>query len=197
MIWIQLQENRKKIICPNWTAEIASKLLNVKGLAWLKSTEHGQQICWIYSLDHFRLIASFNKKVLLRERKRHTAHRVASARYAALSNGGGGGTPSNPGWGVPHPVLYWGVPHPVLAGGYPVLAGGYPIQSWPGGYTIQSWLGDTPHRPDLRWDTPCPDLGWGNPLSRCGLTHKVKILPSPILRLKSVNTQTLRLKNRK
>ena len=37
-----------------------------------------------------------NKKVLLRERKRHNARRVASARYAALSNGGGG---------VPHPVL--------------------------------------------------------------------------------------------
>ena len=31
-----------------------------------------------------------NKKVLLRERKSHTARRVASARYAALSNGGGG-----------------------------------------------------------------------------------------------------------
>ena len=30
-----------------------------------------------------------NKKVLLRERKRHTARRVASARYAALCNGGG------------------------------------------------------------------------------------------------------------
>ena len=29
------------------------------------------------------------KKVLLRERKRHTARRVASARYAALCNGGG------------------------------------------------------------------------------------------------------------
>ena len=33
------------------------------------------------------------KKVLLRERKRHTARRVASARYADLSRGGGGGLP--------------------------------------------------------------------------------------------------------
>ena len=32
-----------------------------------------------------------NKKVLLRERKRHTARRIASARYSALSPGGGGG----------------------------------------------------------------------------------------------------------
>ena len=58
-----------------------------------------------------------NKKVLLRKRKRHTARRVASARYAALSNGGGG---------VPHPVLDRGITHPVLVRGVPhlVLAGG-------------------------------------------------------------------------
>ena len=41
-----------------------------------------------------------NKKVLLRERKRQTAHHVASARYAALSNGGGG-YPIQSWWGVP------------------------------------------------------------------------------------------------
>ena len=74
-----------------------------------------------------------NKKVLLHERKRHTTHCVASAHYAALSNGGGGypiqswlwqgGTPSSPGWGYP-------IPGP---------GGGYPI--------IQSWLGDTPSSP--------------------------------------------------
>ena len=39
-----------------------------------------------------------NKEVLLRERKRHTARRVASARYAGLSPDGGGG-------GVPHAGL--------------------------------------------------------------------------------------------
>ena len=43
-----------------------------------------------------------NKKVLLRKRKRHTARRVASTRYADLS----------PVWG--------GVPHPVLNGDYPI-----------------------------------------------------------------------------
>ena len=55
-----------------------------------------------------------NKKVLLRERKRHTSRRVASARYGDLSPDGGGG-----------------VPHPVLDGGrYPILlTGGTPIQS--------------------------------------------------------------------
>ena len=54
-----------------------------------------------------------NKKVLLRERKRHTARRLASARYAALSvswrrgrgvahsvlDGGMVGTPFSPGRG--------------------------------------------------------------------------------------------------
>ena len=127
-----------------------------------------------------------NNKVLLRERKRHTARRVASARYAALSpdeRGGGGCT---------HPVLDWGgyticcVASACYAGG----GGGiYPIQSWWGVShpvmappTIQTWPGGyprypppyrpgqggtpgTPHHPDLGWGTPPPpsDLGWGTP----------------------------------
>ena len=60
-----------------------------------------------------------NKKVLLRERKRHAVRHVASACYA----GGGGPYPVMVGGGVPHPVLV-GVPHPVM------VRGGYPIQSW-------------------------------------------------------------------
>ena len=80
-----------------------------------------------------------NKKVLLRERKRHTARRVASPWL------GGGGYLSWPGgylpWGTLHPdlaggnylgqgdtYLGWGVP--TLARGVPTL--GYPL-SWPGG----------------------------------------------------------------
>ena len=90
------------------------------------------------------------KKVLLRERKRHTARRVASAHYAALSNNGGypiqswvGGTPSSP------------------------IQGGFPIQSWPGEYPIQSFhhedLGSG--TPPIRWMRyPHLDLGWGTPL---------------------------------
>ena len=66
-----------------------------------------------------------NKKVLLREHKRHTTHRIASACYADLSPDGGGG-------GGIHPALgKWG----------------YPIQSWAGGYPIQSWPGGTPSSP--------------------------------------------------
>ena len=100
--------------------------------------------------------------------------------------------PSRPGWGWGYP---W-YPH------YPDLAGGYPRIPLP-----LSRPGVVP---------PCPDLGWGTPLSRpgmgyppiqtwdgvtpppvqtcdgvilpsrCGLTHKVKILPSPILRMRPV-----------
>ena len=90
-----------------------------------------------------------NKKVLLRECKRHTARRVVSARSAALSpdgeaGGGGGGVvvvaPSSPdsgcvpqsnpnrGGGAPHPVLRvvsWG--NTSVRKGYPLLGRmGYP-----------------------------------------------------------------------
>ena len=77
-----------------------------------------------------------NKKVLLRERKRHTARRVASACYAGEGGfsiqswwGGGGGTPSSHGGGYPIQVMVGGTPsshgggtpstphHPDLAGG--------------------------------------------------------------------------------
>ena len=74
-----------------------------------------------------------NKKVLLRECKRHTACHIASALYAALSDGGvphsvlvvgGNPPPSRPGWGVPPTIQTW-------PGGYPW----YPptIHTRPGG----------------------------------------------------------------
>ena len=102
-------------------------------------------------------LPKYNKKVLLCERKRHTARRVESAHYVALCNGG---TPSQ--------VLGGGTPSQV--GGYPISGqGGYPI-SGRGGTPI-SGLGGVPRvpppplRPDLGWGTPTPrpDLGWGTP----------------------------------
>ena len=60
---------------------------------------------------------SINQKVLLRERKRHTARHVSSARYAALSNGwGAGGTPASPGGGG-YPPYHLDL---ALEGGYPI-----------------------------------------------------------------------------
>ena len=105
-----------------------------------------------------------NKKVLLRERKRHTARRVASARYAGW--GGGlprpgmvGGYPIQSWWGVPHLVMVErGIPHPVMVGGYPPT-----ILTWPGG----EYMGvEAPSRPGCgdTWGTPPPSRpGWGTP----------------------------------
>ena len=112
-----------------------------------------------------------NKKDLLRECKRHTARRVASARYAALSNGGG------------YPIQSWGegVSHPIMmVGGYPITpsshCGGGGVPQVP---LVQSWDGVPP--PDLGWGTPLsrsgmgypphPDLGWGTPPSRPGMGY--------------------------
>ena len=78
----------------------------------------------------------------------NTARRAASARYAALSNGGGvprvPPSPSRPGrGGTP------GTPH------HPDLAGVPP--------TIQTWLGYPPPPSRPVWGTPHPRLGMGYP----------------------------------
>ena len=79
-----------------------------------------------------------NKKVLLRERKRHTARRIASTRCAALSNpdllGGGVPHPRSRGRGTPVPDP-GGLPCPRLGGrGTPVPGpGGYPCPRSGGG----------------------------------------------------------------
>ena len=175
-----------------------------------------------------KLKKELNKKVLLRECKRHTARREASVRYAA-----------------PSPTEGGGLPHPVLNGGYPTVP---PKQTWDGVSPIQTW--DVPPDQTWEWGTPCldlgmgyppsrpgmgyppvqtsdgvpphpnlgmgyslppppiqtrdgvsphPDLGWGTPppnqqdgyppRSMCGLTHKVKILPSSILWIPAVKKQ--------
>ena len=89
-----------------------------------------------------------HKKVLLRERKRHTDRRVASTRYADPAGGGGGYTPDG------HPPAE-GIPQV----GAPLL-GGYPRQEphCRGGYPRRE-----PHCLDLGWGTPPPGPGWGTP----------------------------------
>ena len=133
----------------------------------------------------------FNKKVLLRERKRHTARHVASARYVGggvtPSSHGGYPPPSRPGQGTPHhpdlarvtphhPDLAripppsrpgWGTPHPRPGMGYPShhqdLIGVPP--------TIKNWPGYSPNHPDLAGVPPTPDLGWGIPHPRPGMGY--------------------------
>ena len=86
-----------------------------------------------------------NKKVLLRERKGHTARRVASACYADLSRGrypisGLGGYPI-PGLG--------GYPVPCPGGETPSQVWGDPIPGPGGGTQSQVWGGTPPTRPGM------------------------------------------------
>ena len=98
---------------------------------------------------HSNVNTNSHKKVLLRERKRHTARRVASTRYAALSN----------------PDLVGGVPHPDLVGGYP----GYPPEL--GWGTPRTGMGYPPQT--LNWVPPRPGMGY--PLARPGMGYPPKL----------------------
>ena len=110
----------------------------------------------------------YSLKVLLRERKTHTARCVSNTTSVVLSWEGGypvpgtGGGNRSPGWGVPHP---W-------TGGtlVPGLEVGVPL-SWPGG--TPSLAEGTPV---LTWLEGYPIMGYP---SRCGLTNKLKLIPSP------------------
>ena len=118
--------------------------------------------------NNFYFKTKSNKKVLLRERKRHRPLRSKYSLCCSVegvprvppppSTPGPGGTPSRPGLGVT------GVPHPDLVEGYPLP-------------TIQTWSGDTPSKPGWlggTWGTPHhhPDLGWGTPsLLRPGMRY--------------------------
>ena len=94
-----------------------------------------------------------NKKVL-RERKRHTNHSVASTRYAGPA-GGGGGVRGTPGGHPPAQGVSWADGRPCRAGaplpGPPCQDGGYP-PTW-------TWEGGTP--PTWTWDGVPPLSGPG------------------------------------
>ena len=152
-------------------------------------------------------LLKYNKKVLLRECKRHTDHGVSSTTRHGVPLPGQvrwkGGVPeveypparSDWGGGV---YLRWGTPRsgyppPGLTGGYSRWGTPQPGYPWPG--PIRGVY--------LRWGTPCqvtpwpglmggvPEVGYPNqvhpppdgpgrgtpPHPRCGLTNKVKLLP--------------------
>ena len=141
----------------------------------------------------------FYKKVLLRERKRHTACRVASVCSAALSPNWGvppanpnmeggtlsspdGGAPiqsrqmwsilSSPDWGYPY-LVPTGVPHPVLTGGtleYPHRPDGSTVLVSQMGVSPCQWDRGIPHWPD--GGTPCQSDGGTPSLERMGITSK-------------------------
>ena len=123
-----------------------------------------------------------NKKVLLREHKRHTTHHVANTPCAVLSpvDGGGGGLPHLWTGGIPiqdDRGLDRGTPCPQNPLSYPCQVGwDTPYPHWAGWVYPQVKAG---------WGTPWVKAGWGYP-DPYGLTHKLKILPSPILRMRAV-----------
>ena len=120
-----------------------------------------------------------------------------------------------PGMGTPI-QSWGGVPPSSLERGTSIQSqqGDTSIQPWRGldlGWVPPVWRWDTPHcgpemvvsLPSWTWDGGCPPPSWPGtgvppclhygvppphptPPSRCGLTHKVKILPSPILRMRAV-----------
>ena len=139
---------------------------------WLPKTRFSKLIN--YKKSRPKLI--YSKKVLLRKRKRHTARRVASARYAVRSNGGGVhrvlphhsdlGYPHHPNPGYPAPSKPRVPPH------HPDLARGVPgvnptIQTW-GYHHTPSRPGQgvprvSPNHPDLGYPPHHPDPGLPSP----------------------------------
>ena len=152
---------------PNFTS-ISSFLVRfmfICAVSFVEILFFGEQTyCQLVSMVSNRVNFFLNKKVLLRERKRHTTCRVASARYADLS---GGGHTLSKGWGEGGTLSHvqGGYPIPGLRG-YPryppaTLGMGYP----PG----QTWDGvPPPARPGMGYP---PDLGWGTPPARLGMGY--------------------------
>ena len=107
-----------------------------------------------------------NKKVHLRERKRHTARRVAVA-SACYSGGGTQSTPPDLGRGTPLD-LKWGTPPPGSGMGYPPYLdlgwGTPPTWTWDGvpplPYLELRWGTPSPPHLELRWGTPPPPQVW-------------------------------------
>ena len=123
-------------------------------LFWIVKHLHQSYFCFFVTTT----LNQNHKKVLLRERKRHTARRVSSTPPAVLS-GGGAPYPWLGGGGVPHP---WpGYSHPDLAGeGTPSLAGVLPCPNLPGGGGASSLAAGIPppHLDPAR--VPPPILTW-------------------------------------
>ena len=122
---------------------------------WSKELKVVQQtmiICRMFKIEN-------DKKVLLRERKRHTARRVVSTPSVVLPGyPPGGGTWS----GTP-----LGVPGQVPPQGYPDPRGGYPVRYTPGGVPGPPW-GVPSQVPPRGYPVRYPPGGSGYPLGGSG-----------------------------
>ena len=140
---------------------------------------------------------SENKKVLLRERKRHTARHVSSAPSVVLSQGGGY---LIPGQGLPIPGQ--GIHHP-WTGGTPSLAGVpscWPVLGYPWGGTWDQSLGYPLGRdlgpvtgvtpPERTWDQwKYYGMEMGYPLPQVWTDKQTETITIPILRMREIIIQ--------
>ena len=127
-------------------------------------------------MDDFRRISTLhefmiNKKVLLRERKRHTARCVTSTCFTVPV----GVTPAS--------ILTWDLTY--LGWGTPILTsdGGTPPPSSPGilvSPLVLTWDGDIPPVQTWDWGTP-HQKGWGYPCPYRGVNWQTEnsIFPHP------------------
>ena len=148
-IWCLIKFNGTTLVQPShlWLFRISARIVSYRvllvgqtSISQVPIRTNFTQCIKICNDNTLKIV--LNKKVLLRERKRHTARCAASARYADLS--WTGGCPIQPGEG-----------------------GVYPIQS-----QIWTWDGvHPPSGPRTGYPPPPIHLGWGTPLSRCELTN--------------------------
>ena len=152
----------------------------VSNLPLLTSYDFAMLLQEVWAPDYCTTID--NKKVLPRVRKRHTACHVASTHHAVPL-------------GYLPPILIWdldgGTPSQIRIGGTLGYPCSFPILTWDLTWTPSCWWRGTPGYPPtcdevphiLTWDGDAhPLLGRiGVPPPWCELTHKLKLLPSPIL----------------
>ena len=167
-----------RFVCNLWFYHI--QLFVILSLIFRTSRPQLSTFCSSYLFQCIKI--HYNKSVLLRERKRHTARRVASAPSVALSPDGGGEEGRVPpssadgrylypvplGGGVPPSIPDGGYLHPVMTGGTPSCPDGVgtPSSLDRGGLVPPSspnWEGVPPSSPD-RGTQSSPNGGYSDPV---------------------------------
>ena len=162
-------EGKRKERDKNMKTYLLFDSLSNRSLNFTIQFNHKKQLKW--------LLTSMNKKVLLRERKRHTARRVVSTSFVVLTGypplAGhptcpdlAGGVPC---WGQDGEVPCWGstLPGYPLAGHPPILTWGVPCQGVPPGRVPPGRVPSLDVCPMAFWEMLQSIMGYGYPPSVC------------------------------